>query len=120
MESSGRFALWCKAAMVRAIKTFAQTAVAMITVGACFGDIDWLMMISVAGVAFITSILTSIAGLPEVATEEELAGIEVEKAEAVETISKVMQAEMARNNTNAGTDPVNDYLKLDGAQHKKN
>jgi hypothetical protein len=57
---------WALAALVRAIKTFAQTFGAMITVGAAFSEIDWLRALSVSGVAFVLSILTSLGGLPEV------------------------------------------------------
>lgn len=57
---------WAKAAGIRALKTFAQTAVGMITVGAAIQDIDWLMIGSVSAVAAIASLLTSIIGLPEV------------------------------------------------------
>ena len=55
------------AAMIRAVRTFAQTAVSMIAVGAAFSEVDWLRVLSVSGVAFVLSILTSLAtGLPEV------------------------------------------------------
>ena len=57
---------WAKCAGVRAIKTMAQTAVSLITVGAAMTEIDWLTVGSVSLVAGILSILTSIAGLPEV------------------------------------------------------
>lgn len=58
---------WLKAALIRAIKTFAQTAAASITVGAMISEVDWLRVLSVSGVAFVLSILTSLAtGLPEV------------------------------------------------------
>lgn len=57
---------WFKAAGVRAIKTVAQTAVALIGVGTYMSDIDWLMVGSASLLAGILSILTSIAGLPEV------------------------------------------------------
>ena len=57
---------WALAALVRAIKTFAQTFGAMITVGAAFSEIVWLRALSVSGVAFVLSILTSLGGLPEV------------------------------------------------------
>ena len=56
---------WLKAAAVRALKTIAQTALGMITVGAAMADINWLQVGSVAAVAGVASILTSIAGLPE-------------------------------------------------------
>ena len=60
---------WLKAALIRAVKTFAQTAVSMIAVGAAFSEIDWLRVLSVSGVAFVLSMLTSLAGLPEVEDE---------------------------------------------------
>lgn len=56
-----------KASAIRAIKTIAQTAVSMLTVGQAVLDVDWLNVISVSAVAGVISILTSIAtGLPEV------------------------------------------------------
>ena len=56
-----------KAAVVRAIKTIAQTAVSMLTVGQAVLDVDWLNVVSVSAVAGLISLLTSIAtGLPEV------------------------------------------------------
>ena len=63
--------LWVKAAVVRAIKTFAQTAVATIaTIGTTLLlDVDWKLVISTATLAGILSILTSVAGLPEVKNE---------------------------------------------------
>ena len=57
---------WLKAAGVRAIKTIAQTAVATIGTSAVLGDVDWLMVVSASILAGILSVLTSIAGLPEV------------------------------------------------------
>lgn len=55
------------AMLIRAVRTFAQTGVAMITVGAAFNEVDWIKVLSVSGVAFIASCLTSLAtGLPEV------------------------------------------------------
>ena len=61
---------WAKAAGIRAIKTVAQTAVGMLT-GDMIGivDVDWLRVLSVAALAGIASILTSLAGLPEVKQE---------------------------------------------------
>ena len=58
--------IWIKAAAVRAVKTVAQTAVSMIGVGAVMSDIDWVMVGSASLLAGILSILTSVAGLPEV------------------------------------------------------
>lgn len=62
---------WFKAAAVRALKTVAQTAVATIGVSAAMQDINWIAVASTAAVAGIVSILTSIAGLPEVTESEE-------------------------------------------------
>ena len=62
---------WCIAAGVRAIRTFAQTFVAFLTVGASMADIDWKLAASVSVVAMIASILTSIAtGIPEVSLDK--------------------------------------------------
>ncbi len=61
---------WWRAAGIRAIKTAAQTAVALIGTGAVgFTDLDWARIASVAGVAAVLSLLTSVAGLPEVQPE---------------------------------------------------
>ena len=58
---------WAIAALIRALRTFAQTFVSMIAVGAAFSEIAWLRVQSVSGVAFVLSIMTSLAtGLPEV------------------------------------------------------
>lgn len=57
---------WLYYAGIRAIKTFAQTFVSMIGVGAAFSEVDWKRALSVAGVALILSLLTSLAGIPEV------------------------------------------------------
>lgn len=57
---------WAKAAGIRAIKTFAQAAVSMLTVGQAMLDINWIHVFSVSAVAAIISLFTSIAGLPEV------------------------------------------------------
>ena len=58
------------AALIRAVRTFAQTFIGCISVGAAFSEVQWLRGLSISGVAFILSILTSIAtGLPEVPEE---------------------------------------------------
>ena len=57
---------WLKAAGIRALKTFAQTAISMLTVGQAVIEVNWINVLSVSAVAALISILTSIAGLPEV------------------------------------------------------
>lgn len=57
---------WFKAAGVRAIKTVAQTAIATISTSSFIGEVNWLMVGSAALLSGILSVLTSIAGLPEV------------------------------------------------------
>lgn len=57
---------WWRAAGVRAVRTFAQTAVASIGTAAVLGAVDWRMTVSAAALAAILSLLTSVAGLPEV------------------------------------------------------
>jgi hypothetical protein len=60
---------WIRAAGVRAIKTVAQTAVATIGTSVAMGEVDWMMVGSAALLAGVLSLLTSVAGLPEVTTE---------------------------------------------------
>ena len=57
---------WVKYALIRAIKTFAQTFAGCIAVGAAVEEVQWLRALSVSGVACVLSILTSLAGIPEV------------------------------------------------------
>lgn len=57
---------WWKAAGIRAIKTIAQTAVATIGTSAVMSEVNWVMVLSASVLAGILSLLTSIAGLPEV------------------------------------------------------
>ncbi len=64
---NAEFKQWAKAAGVRAVKTMAQTALSMLTVGQAVMDVNWVNAVSVSVVAGIASVLTSLAGLPEVA-----------------------------------------------------
>lgn len=57
---------WLHCAGIRSLKTFAQVAVSMLTVGQAVMDVNWINVVSVSTVAAVISILTSIAGLPEV------------------------------------------------------
>ena len=61
---------WIKAAGVRAVKTMAQTAIATIGTTAVLSEVDWLTVGGAALLAGILSMLTSLAGLPEVSTED--------------------------------------------------
>lgn len=63
------FKKWLKAAAVRAIKTVAQTAIATIGTSAFISDVDWLLVASASALAGVLSLLTSVAGLPEVPEE---------------------------------------------------
>ena len=66
MKAATYWKNWAKAAVVRAIKTIAQTAVATIGTAAVLGDVNWVMVGSAAALAGVLSLLTSVAGLPEV------------------------------------------------------
>ena len=61
---------WVKASAVRAIKTMAQTAIATIGTSAVMGDVNWLMVASASTLSGIISVLTSVAGIPEVGGSE--------------------------------------------------
>lgn len=68
---SAKTVTWFKAAGVRAVKTVAQTAVATIGTAAVMGEVNWIMVASAAGLAGVLSILTSVAGLPEIKGEND-------------------------------------------------
>lgn len=59
------FKSWIKAAGVRALKTVAQTAVATVGTATVIGDVNWVMILSASALAGVLSLLTSVAGLPE-------------------------------------------------------
>ena len=65
------FKQWAKAAGVRAVKTIAQTAIATIGTSAILSDVNWLVVGSAALLAGVLSVLTSVAGIPEVKAGEE-------------------------------------------------
>ena len=67
---TGYWKNWIKAAGVRALKTVAQTAVATVGTAALLTEVDWRMILSASVLAGVLSLLTSVAGLPEVKVEE--------------------------------------------------
>lgn len=66
MKNTTYWKNWIAAAGVRAIKTVAQTAIATIGTAALLGDVNWIAVASAAALAGVLSLLTSVAGLPEV------------------------------------------------------
>jgi hypothetical protein len=62
---------WLKASAIRAVKTMAQAAISIIGTSAVLGDVNWVMVGSASALAGILSILTSVAGLPEVGEDDE-------------------------------------------------
>lgn len=71
-----RFKEWLRAAGVRALKTAAQTAAAMVPVGVSITEVGWAGVLGTAALAALLSILTSVAGLPEVGGGATLAEIQ--------------------------------------------
>ena len=61
---------WIKAAGIRAVKTVAQTAAAVIGTSSLLGQVDWIAVVSAAVLAGVLSLLTSLAGLPEAKSED--------------------------------------------------
>ncbi len=70
MKNKEYWIKWAKAAGVRAVKTVAQTFVATIGTAAVLQDVNWVMVLSASALAGVISLATSVAGLPEVTTEE--------------------------------------------------
>lgn len=70
MKSKEYWINWAKAAGVRAVKTVAQSAIAAIGASAMISEVDWAVVASTAVLAGVVSVLTSIAGLPEVSVSE--------------------------------------------------
>lgn len=63
------FKVWLRAAAIRAIKTIAQAAISIIGTSVALGEVDWKMVVSASILSGILSLLTSVAGLPEVSEE---------------------------------------------------
>lgn len=86
--------LWIKAALIRAIKTMAQTAVAVIGTGAVgILDVDWVAVLSASALAGVLSLLTSVAGLPEVEN-----GIEMQTNVNTDSIAELYEVENETEN----------------------
>ena len=83
-----KYKAWAKAAGIRAIKTMAQTAVAMLPSAATITAVDWKVVAGTAALAGVASLLTSIKGLPEVSVEED-EGVEPTDEDIKEAESEV-------------------------------
>ena len=71
MKDKKLFTTWLKAALIRAIRTFAESMLAYIGTGAIvLGDVNWLAALSAGGMGFVIAILIALAGLPEVKEED--------------------------------------------------
>lgn len=70
MKNKTYWITWLKAAGVRAVKTVAQTAIATIGTSVALGDVNWIMVCSASALAGVLSLLTSVAGLPEIKIPE--------------------------------------------------
>lgn len=72
MKDKKFFMTWLKAAVIRAIRTFAESMLAYIGTGAIvLGDVNWLAALSAGGMGFVIAILIALAGLPEVKEEDD-------------------------------------------------
>lgn len=83
-----KYKVWAKAAGIRAVKTMAQTAVAMLPAAATITAVDWKTVVGTAALAGVASLLTSIKGLPEVSVEED-EGVEPTDEDIKEAESEV-------------------------------
>ena len=70
MSGKVKFLLWLKAALIRALRTFAQASISLIPAAVTIDAVDWKVVIGSAALAAVVSILTSVAGLPEVEYEK--------------------------------------------------
>ena len=70
MKNKDYWKIWAKAAGIRALKTLAQTAVAMIGTSVVISDVNFSMVVSASVLSAVVSVLTSVAGLPEVKVED--------------------------------------------------
>ena len=80
MDNKKKFVTWLLAALVRALKTFAQTAVAMIPAAVTITEVSWGVVFGTAALAAVASLLTSIAGLPEVTMYETIEQLKQEES----------------------------------------
>lgn len=95
---------WAEAAGVRAVKTAAQAAIASIGTAAALGQVDWVMIASTAALAAIVSLLTSLAGLPEVNDGASIASLTRSGREnAASNTATDSTIERADNDTQADT-----------------
>lgn len=93
---------WLKAAGVRAVKTIAQTLVAIIGSAAVLEAVDWKMAISAAVLAGVLSLLTSIAGLPELNGADAPSVYEADAVASMVTDQPTIDADMAAEKENGG------------------
>lgn len=101
------FVEWVKAAVIRALKTFAQALIAALpTTAATLGSVDWPMALSIAGLAAVLSLLTSIAGLPEVKAGSE----NVELAAENEALLKMLEGKFELKTDDSFDNAVEDVL----------
>lgn len=74
--------LWAKATAIRAIATFAEAMISMLTIGQAFVDVNWLHILSVSGVAALLAVLRCLKGLPEVDRDDVLVRYDDDRSDA--------------------------------------